>query len=187
MLLSILIPTVPRRLRSCYPDLLEKLLKQAEGHPVEILGLFDNKKRPVGKKRNDLMKLAQGQFLTFIDDDDDVSDDYVSLVVDALSRFPEADCLVFDSMCSVNAETPYKCRYGIEYDYTHTAEWWTGKPAHTMVWKTSIARQGVFPEKNYSEDMEWVQQVWPLVKVQDRIHKVLYYYNFRSNISETRG
>jgi len=50
--LSILVPTVPSRLTTYYPRIMSDLLKQTENYPeIEIIGLFDNKKRTIGQKR----------------------------------------------------------------------------------------------------------------------------------------
>ena len=53
---------------------------------MEIIGLFDNKKRSVGEKRQDLLNLAKGQYLVFIDDDDRISDDYISSIIQAMNE-----------------------------------------------------------------------------------------------------
>ena len=42
---------------------------------------FDNKKRTIGKKRDEMLKLAQGKYVTFVDDDDRISDDYVDEIM----------------------------------------------------------------------------------------------------------
>jgi hypothetical protein len=100
---------------------------------------------------------------------------------------PEADCLVYDVICTINRSQVQYCRYGIEYEYHTVGDDWYGKPAHTHVWHRNIALQGRFPEQNFSEDTAWVSQVWPLVRHQIRLDKVLYHYNFNSSTSETRG
>ena len=80
--LSILIPTIRER-ESKFTKLVERLAKLS-GHSdfVEILGLWDNKFSTVGDKRNKLLSIAGGDFCVFIDDDDDVADDYFSKVFD---------------------------------------------------------------------------------------------------------
>ena len=71
--LSILIPSIPSRF-----DRVKELVGQLEGQiggrdDVEIIVFMDNKKRSIGRKRNDIMKLATGQYFSMIDDDDNVS------------------------------------------------------------------------------------------------------------------
>ena len=187
--LSILVLTVPSRLSFFYPRIMKQLLDQCDSFPeVEILGLFDNKKRTVGEKRQDLLNIARGEYLVFIDDDDRIADDYVSTIIDALINHPETDCVVFDCICTTNNSKMVYGKYGIEYDYYEDTvnNMWYGKPAHTMVYKSSIAKEHVYSSTNFGEDVDWVKRACIDIKHQTRIDKVLYYYDFIENVSETR-
>ena len=80
--LSILIPSVPSRktqMIELLDSLENQLLSLGRSNDVEILVFYDNKLRTVGAKRNDLLYLAKGEYLAFIDDDDNVSDSYFKL------------------------------------------------------------------------------------------------------------
>jgi glycosyltransferase involved in cell wall biosynthesis len=197
MKLSILIPTLVTR-RAFYQRLHQHLSAQIASmgtHDVEIVVLEDNREKSIGEKRNILLSRAAGDFLVFIDDDDRVSDDYVKQVLEAIHKNPDADCIVYDCICTIDAHKPtggreFYCKYGIEYEYTKLEPWgphnsykrpvreeWFGKPAHTMVYRSEIAKQCSFPHKNTGEDFDWVSQVWPKVRKQVRIEQVLYYYD----------
>lgn len=135
--LSILINTVPSRIDTFYPIIMKEFLRQIGGRKdVELIGFFDNKKRTVGEKRNAALSLAQGEFLTFIDDDDRVSTDFVPSVMRAIEENPDTDAIVYDCMCVDHDQRRY-CKYGIEYEYWMSSDGsqWTGKPAHTMVYR----------------------------------------------------
>ena len=154
MNLTILIATVPSRRRSFYPDLLDSIHKQVDGRDdVEIIGLYDNRKRVVGEKRNELLKLAQGKFLTFIDDDDRIADDYIESVMNCINENPDADCIVFDCIITIDGDiynSTYS-KYSIHYEYNHDPVQWRGKPAHTMVYKSSIAKKiGITVQGEYA-------------------------------------
>lgn len=153
--LSILIPTLPSR-REKFATLVQELERQAAGLPVEILALYDNKTIPLGRKRNSLMDMAQGTHMVFIDDDDRVAEDYVAAVLGVIER-EDPDCLVYEQ--EVRGDPPIRCRYGRELTCKQGTNWWTGKPAHTMVWRAEIARSGRFPERSFGEDAAWVDQV----------------------------
>jgi glycosyltransferase involved in cell wall biosynthesis len=202
--LSILISTIPRRVNNFFPSLVNKLMAQiGDRQDIEIVGFFDNKKRSVGHKRNELLKLAQGEYLVFIDDDDDITDDYISSIMYALSANPEADCVVFDCITTINGDTNNQTysKYSTAYEYGQVPAtsvnplnpaWtiqnqWRGKPAHTMVYKASIAKGHIYVDKNYGEDVDWVVRACKDIKNEIRIDKVLYLYNFNSAVSETRG
>lgn len=188
--LSILIPTVPSRIELFYPKLIKHLLSQTKNrNDVEIIALFDNKKRSVGDKRNNLLDLANGEYLVFIDDDDRIHDNYVDIVLKTLYDNPTADCLVYNSSTSINGGPPILCKYGIEFEYGYiSTNEWRGKPAHTMVYKSSIAKKYKFPIINHGEDMAWVKQAYVDIKNQIRIDEVLYWYDANyTTTSETVG
>ena len=105
--LSILIPTVPRR-KEQLESLLSNLYRQAT-EETEVLVFLDNKKRSLGKKRNDMLVMAQGEYLTFIDDDDRVSNDYVETLLQATKT--GEDVINFLVELTTNGQNPKKVVY----------------------------------------------------------------------------
>lgn len=197
---SILVPAVPSRLIGL-EKLLEKLSAQAEGKPVEILALLDNKKRTVGLKRDALVQAALGTYLAFVDDDDDVSDDYVDRILEAINCNTEADVIVFKQRCRfVNA----KCISGLEIDgppfivdhsihhemeaaHQYPDGHWRDikrKPWHHNAWRSSIAKSVHFPDSSFGEDGAWCSKLWPFVHREFKIDKVLHYYRFNGKTTE---
>jgi glycosyltransferase involved in cell wall biosynthesis len=189
--LSILVPTVPSRIDTFYPRLIKELLNQIGSRKdIEILALFDNKKRTVGEKRQDLLCLAHGDYVVFIDDDDRISKDYISDIINTIENNPSVDCIVFNSICSIEGGYGKLCKYGIEFEYGDILDGkeWRGKPAHTMVYISSIAKKHSYISSNFGEDIEWVKRACQDIKTQVRIDKVLYYYDCKPNTtSETRN
>jgi len=190
--LSILVPTVPSRLSFFYPRIMNQLLEQTKTYTdIEILGFFDNKKRTVGEKRQDLLNMARGEFLVFIDDDDRITNDYVQEIMDAIYKNKDTDCIVFDSICCIdNGDLKKLCKYGIEYEYGDILDGkeWRGKPAHTMVYRSTIAKKHCYSNLNSGEDYDWVLRACKDIQHQTRIEKILYYYDANySTTSETVG
>lgn len=188
--LSILVPTVPSRIELFYVKIMKELLKQIEPYKneIELISLFDNKKRSIGKKRQEMINLAQGEYIVFIDDDDRISDDYVSQIMTKLSENPDTDCIVFDSICRVNGGINKLCKYGIEFEYGDINDGleWRGKPAHTMVYAASIVKNHQYTDMGSGEDYNWVKRAYLDIKNQTRINKVLYYYDAEyATLSET--
>lgn len=147
---------------------------------VEVIALFDNKKRTIGEKRQNLIDLAKGEYLTFIDDDDRISDDYVSSIMETLYSNLNTDCVVFDCICCVeNRQLKKLCKFGIEFEYgdINNGTEWRGKPAHVMVYKSSIAKCHKFSDIGNGEDIDWVKRACLDIKIQTRIDKILYYYD----------
>jgi len=81
VILSILTPSVPSRLEQL--NALRAMLASQIGDQlaVEHLILIDNKRRTVGEKRDNLLRIALGRYVAFVDDDDFVSEDYINEIV----------------------------------------------------------------------------------------------------------
>lgn len=183
MKLSILIPTLPSRF--AFFARLWAILEPQLTDEVEVLWLGDAHNRPLGAKRNELLQMAQSDYVVFCDDDDLIEPHYVSSILEATKE--GSDVICFDQTVSIDGGPRKLCKYGLEYEYVDTPELWTGKPAHTQPYKTAIAQQCHFPLTNWGEDFGFVSQAWPLCKTQTRINDVLYHYQMNHATSETRG
>jgi glycosyltransferase involved in cell wall biosynthesis len=186
--LSILVPTVPSRISYFYPKIMDQLLCQIEKYnDIELIALFDNKKRSIGKKRQEMIDISQGEYIVFIDDDDRIADDYIKLIMIELYNNTNTDCVVFDSICTIEHSKLIKhCKYGIEFEYIDNGNEWWGKPAHTMVWKAEIVKKHKYKDMGTGEDYNWVKRAIVDIKHQTRIDKVLYFYDSNSRTtSET--
>ena len=202
MLWSILIAAVPERYHTVQPLLYSLLETQAVGRmsDIELLYLLDNKRRTVGAKRNALFDAARGQYISFVDDDDMVAPDYVQRIHDALLKVskmePPVDVITFGQRATLH---PHGIVHECTYSLTHkTRELkptampnvfaWTGPPAHTMVWRRAVIGDTRFPEKQFGEDVEWVDAVCARASSEAQIEGApLYFYQFDSERSATRG
>src|SRR5665213_3420706 len=110
MKLSILICSLQKRLNQL-ALLAEHLQKQAEGKPVEILWLGDNKTMSVGEKRNKLLAMAKGDYVCFVDDDDWVADDYIESILKGAEQKP--DCICFDAVYSTDEGDTIPVHYSV--------------------------------------------------------------------------
>lgn len=197
IVLSILIPAIPERLHLLNP-LVEKLSKQIGDKPVELLIVVDNKKRPLGEKRNLMMDSCKGKFLTHLDDDDDVADDYIDSILACLTSDDMIDVLSFNSRADLGDNMPFTVITGLSHENEQTnitkrpqddgteievREDIKRVPWHWCVWKTEVARQGRFPVEFMGEDWIWLQQVLPLCTCETHINKVLHFYYHRKDIS----
>lgn len=152
--------------------------------PVEIVICTDEKKLKVGEKRNLLLKAATGSYVSFVDDDDIVSDDYVSELLTAMKS--DCDIIVFDVIMYQNGKKMFDVSYDKDYrrDYSEGNQAFR-LPNHIMCFKSSIAKGHEFMKINYGEDGIWARKVNRRIKTQHRIDKVLYYYYFDTELSET--
>ena len=197
--LSILILSIPSRIHFLKP-LMEKLENQiGEREDVEIISLMDNKSLGISEKRNELMKIARGSHLAWIDDDDDVADNYVSKLTETITINPNVDVISFDQMCFLEGkEARVFAEMGnphedVVFDYTSMRYKDTLRPPyHWCVWKTSLAASESFrnPHSNkgvqIGEDLDWLTRLYP--KVEESIYlqgHYLHIYRYSTEISES--
>lgn len=183
--LSILIPSIPSRFES-FQRIFAKLQLQAEGRPVEILGLFDNKKRSIGLKRDALVQSSKGEYVAFVDDDDNVTDSYMVSLLQAIEQRP--DVITFKQQSIINGE---ECIVDFDLHYKVNEPFAPGKvikrrPFHVCAFRGDIARRYHFPDSMYGEDWEWCKQVLRDVKTQVKIDKVIHIYVFDSQVTEAK-
>ncbi len=169
MRLSILIPTVPSR-KAKLAKLLDKLEKQVTDE-VQIICLYDNKRWSLGAKRNKLIHLADSKYICFVDDDDDVTDDYVDKILLATEQDP--DLITFNVRYTSDSGEDYLCSYS-------NGE----RPAHIHVWRKENIKD--FPDKSAGEDTRWVKDNLQNITSVYTIDKVLYHYKFNSIETETQ-
>ena len=198
--LSILILSIPSRIHFLKP-LMEKLEKQiGDREDVEIISIMDNKSFGISEKRNELMKLARGSHLTWIDDDDDVDVNYVKRLTETIEKNPSVDVISFDQLCYLEGKTarvfaqmgnPHEQVLPDPQDPTRYRDT-LRPPYHWCVWKTSLAQSEDFksevliPGSDTGEDIDWLKRLYP--KVTNSIYlegDVLHIYRYSRDISES--
>ena len=178
MKLSILTPTIPER-ASQVAKLQTRIAAQSSElkslGQVEHLILSDNRQRSIGAKRQALVDIARGQYIAFIDDDDDISDNYVTeLLAAAVSG---ADVITFLQAATYNGlESTVHFQLGqgdgafIPGGITQRDAW------HVCAWRRDTVAGCQFLETNYGEDRAWALQARKRAKTSIHIEKVLHYY-----------
>lgn len=185
--LSILIPSIPSRIDKL-TTLISKLESLIGDKPVEILAFTDNKKRSIGCKRQALVDIAKGDYLAFLDDDDDLLPEYIDEVLKASESSP--DVITFKQWCVVDGND-----FIVDFDLRHTENEECKivegkyidikrKPFHVCFWKREIAQSERFPDVGYGEDWNWIEKIIDKATVQYKINKVLHKYVFDSSITE---
>lgn len=184
MKLSILICHLPQRV--VFLNRLFAILDpQIDPDQVEVL-VDERPKTKIGRKRNDLLQGARGEYLCFIDDDDMVSDNYISLLMEGINK--GVDCCSLLGQITTDGINPYLFEHSIKYKAYCTNQ--NGQrikyeryPNHLNCIKSSIAKQFYFPEKNHGEDTAFATKIFEsgLLKSEHYIPEILYFYDYRSN------
>lgn len=180
--LSILIATIDQRqaqFSKLYCKLLEQIKKDKLEHQVEVLFFKDDQTITLGAKRNQLVAQAKGEYVCFLDDDDDICNQYVRLICNALRTNP--DC----ASCTGILYRPNKPAktfvHSLKYNHAFNQDGIAYSPVyHLNPIKRKIALQVKFPEQNYNEDTVWAKRLRDskLLKKETEIKQPYYFYYY---------
>jgi len=184
MKLSILVCSTQNRYNTFLPKILKDLFLQSTDE-VEVLTLIDDKKRMLGTKRNNLVDIAQGEYVVFVDDDDRISSDYVSELLKGIES--GADIINFIVSVSLNGGKSKNCYYDAEYknDYNEVNSYHR-LPNHIMCVKRKLAKRVRYKDILRGEDSDYSKRLLPILKTQYQIDKVLYFYDYNQDTTETQ-
>jgi len=182
--LSILICTLPER-KEMYNLINKKLLNQ-----IFDLGVFseqveicthNNTLMTTGAKRNELLQMSRGKFIVFVDDDDDVSDDYVEKIVFTIMKHPNIDCIGIQGIITTDGEQQKDWFISIDCkDWYEENNIYYRTPNHISPVRRDLALQAGFPDVTYAEDREYSKRLLPLCKNEAKIKGSIYYYKYIS-------
>lgn len=203
-LLSILIPTVVGReaeigklkhkIRMTYGDIewKETVTKFSDNSewgwcyadcPIEIYFYKDDKSMTIGEKREKLYNGCNGKYAWQIDDDDDILDNAIELILEAIKSNPYVDIISFEEYCSMD---------GKEYKSNHSGSYsgWEGDghslfpdgfhfhrtPFFKSAIRTELAKSVPIPHIRFGEDNVYADTLHPLIKSEIHISEPLYRY-----------
>jgi len=176
---SILILTMPHR-----RHLLEKLLAnlQQQALPeVEILvkeNPYDLSR--LGANRQALLEKARGEYVNFIDDDDEVPADYLATIFPLLDG---VDYIGFQIEMTYDGRPFQLADHSLKHK---TPEMGKKNVSHLNPIRRELAMQGIF-EGGFAEDRRWAERVAPSVKTEHYIPRVMYVYHYSSTKNVAHG
>jgi glycosyltransferase involved in cell wall biosynthesis len=154
---SVLIPTMPGReqgLQRLMNSLYEKVGRIAPDLRMEICMDFDNRESSIGMKRQRLLERAKGKYLSFIDDDDEITDAYIEDLWACIQgnyhtmrirgqmsqyQFVHSVDIKLTDMMATNDEIPYFQR----------------PPNHLNPMLSDVAKLIPFKNAVHGEDLDW--------------------------------
>jgi len=188
MKLSILIPSLESRSQSLNNLLMvldnQKKRLSISDTEVEILTFIDSGENTIGFKRNKLIERATGEYVCFIDDDDDISFYYLEELLRGIDK--QVDCCSLKGVITWDGGSAEIFEHSKKYEaYVTTTNpiKYERYPNHLNCIKSEIAKQFKFPEINHGEDTDWATQInnSGLIKDEYYIDKVIYHYNYKTN------
>ncbi len=189
---SILIPTLRSR-ESKLSTLLSELHYLSQNKSVQILWFGDNKSMTVGEKRNALLSMSSGDWVSFVDDDDRLDDQYIDLILEVIDSSEGKKVITFygDQTSDGRKDLPfrYNKKYGVNFKQEIDGQRWKCMiPDHLCVWRRSIIVEK-FPDKQLGEDHHWAQEMTKHYEESEQIEipQTLYYYDFNRAETECRN
>ena len=189
--LSILICSVETeerqgKLKKLIYELHRQISKNYAEEIVEIIVDTDNMNKSVGKKRNDLIEKSQGEFICFIDDDDFVSENYLSIILHHLNSGIDILLIGIDHIKNGVNEIKILPSLYIDNLITNEAVFRTNH-FHLCPHKKSIAKNVLFECINFAEDMLYSQNMVKHINNSFIIYEPIYIYFDNLEKSLTRN
>lgn len=188
ILLSILVPTIPER-NEQFTKLYNELMRQKTEFETfhDTLGrvevLVNSEKRfldgglSIGKKREALVKDAEGKYLCFLDDDESIAPNYLETLMRLCTT--DQDVCSFQAMVKlanfwalVDMRLAYKTNDQINPDFTVRRPPWHMCPVRSV-----FAKLVRFRDINNAEDFEWTEQVLKYCVTEAHTDKIIFQYN----------
>lgn len=160
-------------------------LPEEKQRQIEIIFLIDNKTISLGEKRNMMVDIAKGEYVTHVDSDDRITTDYLISLLDAIES--GADAITFQVSVTLNGGKAKICKYSKEYkrDYNTPIEY-RRIPNHICCVKKEVSLKSSYPSIPYGEDAAYAKLLLPHIKTEHKINRVLYHYDFNENTTETQ-
>lgn len=145
---------------------------------VEIVWAKDDKELTIGEKRELMYQESDGLFSWQIDDDDDISENAIELIINAIKSNPEIPCITFREKCMINGV--YKrSNHSIKYhNWEDNADGfdYVRSPFYKDVIRTDIAKKVPFEHIRWNEDERFSYALKPWLTDEIHIDEELYYY-----------
>lgn len=187
IILSILIPTIPERVEmftKLYNEVNAQIEYMNTFHPTlgRIEVLVDPSPRfldgglSIGKKREALVKRAEGKYLCFLDDDESISPKYVETLVRLCCK--NQDVCTFRNISKVQGYWMI-VDMGLSYpnDPASNDFMVRRKPWHICPVRSEFAKKYPFTDTNYGEDWAWFEQVLTHCLTEAKSESVIHQYN----------
>jgi glycosyltransferase involved in cell wall biosynthesis len=174
------------KLKKLISELNRQISKNYAEEIIEVIVDTDNMSKSVGQKRNDLIQKAQAEFICFIDDDDFISENYLSSILYHLNS--GIDILLIGIEHIINGINQTKILPSLYIDNLNTGEAvLKTNHFHLCPHKKSIAERVLFDCINFAEDMIYSQKMVKYINNYFLISTPIYIYFDNLEKSLTRN
>jgi len=136
------------------------------------------------------MDISKGQYFSYIDDDDFVSEDYVKHALNAIKSGKKV--ITFKGTQNTDGKIDCPFTYDVNSGRNHKktvdgVRWKIMLPDHLCIWIREFATEK-FHHKNLGEDHDWAKEM--ALKYTDKdvhhIDEFMYHYEYNRNTSQCR-
>ena len=174
------------KLKKLISELNNQISKNYAEEIVEIIVDTDNMQKSVGQKRNDLIEKSQGEFICFIDDDDFVSDNYLSKILYQLNSTIDILLICINHIENGVATTNIMPSLFTDNLKTNEVVFKTNH-FHLCPHKKSIAKKVLFEYVNFAEDVLYSKKMISYINNYHSVLEPIYIYNDNLEKSLTRN
>jgi len=154
-----------------------RLLKRMSGMDKRIHITALEKNEGIYAVSNKAVEMAKGEFIAFMDHDDELTDDALFWIVKEINEHPDTDFMYSD-------ECKFDCEKNKKYDFFCKPDW---SPSlilnfmyvgHLTVYKTSLVRQigGFRSGYDFSLDYDLVLRMSDIARKIRHVERILYYW-----------
>jgi hypothetical protein len=186
-ILSILIPSIPERSEMLYALTKQLHMQIMNMKAFEMLGEVEllpdagvsylNGGLSIGKKREGLVRRAEGKYVCFLDDDESIAPNYI----ETLLRLCNCDLDVCTFRALVKMEASWglvNMRLAHKVNEQYTPEYTIRRPPwHMCPVRSEFAKLYEFEDSNNGEDYSWYEKVLNHCTTEAHTDKILFQYN----------
>lgn len=191
MKLSILIATtVDRRdmFNNLYIEFKTQIALLDLQNEVEVVYIEDDKQMSIGNKRNELLKLASGEWIVFFDSDDKPNKRYVEMIYNTILNNPDIDCIGINVNMTTNGLNPQRCCHRLTYkEWKNNVDGWdyVRNITHFNPVKRELALKTGFKDLRFGEDKDYSDRLFPLLTKEFYIEEPLFDYLYTNKQSHS--
>ena len=178
---DILIATVPNRAESLARIVaeLERQIQEVAPNEIQVVSYCENFTMTLGRKRSIMIDDSKADYVCFVDDDDMVSEDYVSLIWEAMQSGPHVIGLQGRLFNDGVPEMPF-------YHSRKYRKWYQDKeayyrnPNHLNPIQRRIAKRIGYLDITYGEDANYSVRLGRSGHVRTEVYiekEIYFYYN----------
>lgn len=183
---TILIATLGQR-HDRFKSLLSQLLPQLDAHDgrVRVTALYNNGERPLGEVRQDLVDSVTTDYISFVDDDDEVPSYYVDEVA---QRLGDVDYVGWRMQCYVDGVQQKPTFHSLQYKaWFENHKGYFRHVSHLNPVRTALARLVNFRNVGTPEDVGWAREMRQHLESEEYIDRIMYYYHASSSDTTWRA